>query len=72
MTSVDIESADIGDIIFFDMEGNGVDHVGIWYGEGQVIHCGGEVKIQSVDDDSHKRLRDYIRDVKSIGKLLDE
>jgi cell wall-associated NlpC family hydrolase len=72
MNSIDIESADIGDIVFFNMEGNGVDHVGIWYGESQVIHCGGEVKIQSIDDDSHKRLRDYILDVKSIGKLLDE
>ena len=72
MNSIDIESVDIGDIIFFNMEGNGVDHVGIWYGKNQVIHCGGEVKIQSIDDDSHQRLRDYILDVKSIGKLLDE
>ena len=72
MPSIDIQSADIGDIVFFDIEGNGVDHVGIWYGENQVIHCGGEVKIQSIDDDSHKRLRDYILNIKSIGKLLDE
>lgn len=72
MESIKLESIDIGDIVFFDMEGKGVDHVGIWYGENQVVHCGGEVKIQSIDDSSHKCLRDHIIDIKSIGNLLDE
>ena len=72
MNSVDLESVNIGDIIFFDMDGKGVDHVGIWYGQNQVIHCGGEVKIQSIDDNSHRCLRNHIIDIKSIGKLLDE
>ena len=72
MESVKIESADKGDIVFFDMEGKGVDHVGIWYGENKVIHCGGEVKVQSIDDNSHKCLRNHIVDIKSIGNFLDE
>ena len=67
MNSIDITSVDIGDIIFFDIEGNGVDHVGIWYGENQIIHCGGEVKIQSI-----KEFENHIIDIKSIGNLINE
>ena len=72
MSSIDIESVNKGDILFFDMEGNGVDHVGIWYNKNHVIHCGGEVKIQSINDDSHKELREHIIDIKSIGNFLHE
>ena len=67
MNSIDIASVNIGDIVFFDMEGNGVDHVGIWYGENQIIHCGGEVKIQSI-----KEFENHIIDIKSIGNLINE
>tara|TARA_Y100000994_G_C15700619_1_gene444914 strand:- start:1218 stop:1979 length:762 start_codon:yes stop_codon:yes gene_type:complete len=67
MDSIDITSVDIGDIIFFDIEGKGVDHIGIWYGENQIIHCGGEVKIQSI-----KELENHIIDIKSIGNLINE
>lgn len=67
MNSIDITSVNIGDIVFFDMEGNGVDHVGIWYGENQIIHCGGEVKIQSI-----KEFENHIIDIKSIGNLINE
>jgi len=72
MHSVDMSSAEAGDLIFFSMEGNEVDHVGIWSGDGSVIHCGGEVKVQSIDDDSHKKLRDSIIAIKSIGELINE
>ena len=67
MDSIDITSVDIGDIIFFDIEGKGVDHIGIWYGENQIIHCGGEVKIQSI-----KEFENHIIDIKSIGNLINE
>ena len=67
MDSIDIASIDIGDIIFFDIEGKGVDHIGIWYGENQIIHCGGEVKIQSI-----KEFENHIIDIKSIGNLINE
>ena len=72
MNSIDIESVTIGDILFFNMDGNGVDHVGISLGQNQIIHCGGEVKIQSIDDESNKRLRDYIIKVKSVRCFFDE
>ena len=72
MDSVDTDSARIGDLVFFNMVGKGVDHVGIWMGEDDVIHCGGEVKVQSIDDTSHKKLRDHIINIKSIDRLINE
>ena len=69
--SIDLSAIKRGDIIFFDFEKKGVDHVGIWYGDDQVIHCGGCVKIQSIHDDSHKKLYDYIVEIKSMENYLD-
>jgi len=65
--SIDIQDAKEGDIIFFNFEGEGVDHVGIYYGDNQVIHCSGYVKIQSLDD-----LKDYLINIKSIESHVDE
>ena len=71
-TSISVNDAQPGDIVFFDFEGNGVDHVGIWYGDDMVVHCSGQVKVQSIHDDSSKKLLDYIIDIKSLGDFLDE
>jgi cell wall-associated NlpC family hydrolase len=68
--SIELSSAQRGDIMFFDFEKKGVDHVGICYGDDQIIHCGGYVKIQSIHDDSHKKLLDYIVEIKSIKNHL--
>ena len=70
--SISINDAHPGDIVFFDFEGNGVDHVGIWYGDDMVVHCSGQVKVQSIHDDSNKKLLDYIIDIKSLDDFLDE
>ena len=69
--SIDLSNAKIGDIVFFDFEKKGVDHVGIWHAQDSVIHCGGAVKVQSIHDDSHKKLLDYIVDIKSMENHLD-
>ena len=71
-TSISVNDAHPGDIVFFDFEGNGVDHVGIWYGDDMVVHCSGQVKVQSIHDDSNKKLLDYIIDIKSLNDFLDE
>ena len=65
--SIDLSDAMPGDLLFFDIDGNGVDHVGIWAGEQSVAHCGGQVKIQSIHDDMHKKLINHIIDIKSMG-----
>ena len=71
-SSISINDAQPGDIVFFDFDNNGVDHVGIWYGDDMVVHCSGQVKVQSIYDNSSKKLLDYIVDIKSLGDLLDE
>ena len=71
-TSISVNDAQPGDIVFFDFDNNGVDHVGIWYGDDMVVHCSGQVKVQSIHDNSSKKLLDYIIDIKSLGDLLDE
>ena len=70
--SISVNDAQPGDIVFFDFDNNGVDHVGIWYGDDMVVHCSGQVKVQSIHDNSSKKLLDYIVDIKSLGDLLDE
>ena len=71
-TSISVNDAQPGDIVFFDFDNNGVDHVGIWYGNDMVVHCSGQVKVQSIHENSSKKLLDYIIDIKSLGDLLDE
>ena len=63
-----IELSDIleGDILFFDFEKKGVDHVGIWHGNNKVAHCGGYVKAQSLEDG----LLEHIIKIKSIGSQI--
>ena len=69
-TSIKLSDALPGDLVFFDIDGNGVDHVGIWIGDERVVHCGGQVKVQSIHDDTHTRLVDHIIEIKSMGSHL--
>ena len=71
MMDIDFKNIDKGDLIFFSIEGEGVDHVGIWCGEDSIIHCGGELKLQSIYDDSSLKLSDYILKVRSLSGMLD-
>ena len=66
--SIDISSIEKGDLVFFDFESNGVDHVAIYSGNNEVIHCSGYVKSQSIDDG----LKEYIVDIKSIEDEVSE
>ena len=38
-----------GDLVFF-AENKQINHVGILLGEGKIIHCSGEVKIESINE----------------------
>ena len=72
MTDIDIRDAKKGDLVFFNIDSDGVDHVGIWCGDDSVIHCGGELKIQSIYDDSHINLSNHILKVRSLTGMLNE
>ena len=49
---MDIENDkyEIGDVIFFNIDSDSVDHVGLYFGDDMVMHCGGEVKLESLSD----------------------
>ena len=67
MFDIDFKEIEKGDILFFNIDSENVDHVGIWCGEDDdVIHCGGELKIQSIYDNSSIRLYDHILKVRSL------
>ena len=72
MADIDIVDAKKGDLVFFNIDSDSVDHVGIWCGNDSVIHCGGELKIQSIYDDSHTKLSSHILKVRSLSGMLDE
>ena len=64
--SVNICDVKQADIVFFNFESKLVDHVGIFCGDNNVIHCSGNVKVQSLND-----LQKNIVDVKSIESEID-
>ena len=44
-----LAEAKLGDLAFFDNEEGRITHVGILFGNGQIIHASGKVKIDSID-----------------------
>ena len=71
MKSIELQDVDRGDLLFFSVDGTDVDHVGIWFGNNSVVHCGGELKIQPIDDASHTKLESCIVDIKSLSGFID-
>ena len=72
MTSIEIEDACPGDLIFFNLDGDNVDHVGIFNKDNTIFHCSGQVKKQSLNDSSQRILQDYILDIRSIEGMINE
>ncbi|MFQ6615765.1 MAG: C40 family peptidase [Fidelibacterota bacterium] len=72
LVDTDLETVREGDLIFFSLEGEEVDHVAISLGEDSFIHCSGFVRIESFDGKSsvyNHRLRTHIHRVKSIERV---
>ena len=67
--SISIDESKPGDLIFFNMDGKKVDHVGIVLDSKSIIHCSGMVKQDSLDSSF---LREHILDIKSIRGLLND
>ena len=72
MTSIDMKGARPGDLIFFNLDGKNVDHVGILNEDNAVFHCSGQVKEQSINNPSPTLLQDYILDIRSIEGVINE
>ncbi len=44
-----LEEAEEGDLLFFDNDKGNITHVGLFLGNGSVIHCSGKVRIDRID-----------------------
>ena len=49
LTEISIADSKPGDLIYFAENGK-INHVAFSLGEGQIIHCSGEVKIESINE----------------------
>ena len=68
---IEIEYSDLqkGDLVYFHEEGT-INHVAIYLKNNNIIHCSGQVKIESLD--KNKILSSKILNSMSISKLLSE
>lgn len=62
-----IAEAKKGDLIFFGNDKGRIDHVGIYLGDEWIIHCSGEVKINSLNPTSSQY---YANPVKAIRRIV--
>lgn len=72
LVAVDLGDAKEGDLIFFSLEGDEVDHVAVFLGGDRFVHCSGFVKVESFDRNSrdyNDRLRRGLDRAKSIERV---
>ncbi|MCH8556494.1 MAG: C40 family peptidase [Balneolia bacterium] len=75
--SIKLEDAEPGDLIYFSFDGKNVVHVGIYIGDGLLIHASGDVHIDNLDASKRKtspfafneRLSKHICGVQRLGAL---
>jgi len=72
LEDISISDAAPGDLIYFS-ENDCINHVAFIAGEGKIIHCSGEVKIESIKEGEsgfNKKLAALNHTVRSISKLV--
>ena len=72
LKKIHIDVSEPGDLIFF-AENNRINHVAFILGEGKIIHCSGQVKIESIlegEQGFSKHLSQYKKAVMSIGGII--
>ena len=72
LEDISISDADPGDLIFFS-ENNCINHVAFIAGEGKIIHCSGEVKIESIiegESGFNNKLSALNHTFRSISKVV--
>ena len=72
LEEISINEAYPGDLIFFS-ENNRINHVGFSLGGGKIIHCSGEVKIESLkegDAGFNSTLHQLVYATFSISKFI--
>ena len=74
LKEIDLLDGKPGDLIFFS-KNNKINHVAFFIGDGKIIHCSGQVKIESIKGDhmdANKDLCQYDKRIMSISKLIDD
>ena len=67
LCEINFQNTEVGDLLFF-IENNNVNHVAIYYGNGQIIHSSGCVKIETLT--KNKELYKKLHKIMSIKKLF--
>ena len=65
-----LEEARAGDLLFFDNPDGNIVHVGIYMGNGRIIHSSGFVRMDSVDHEgiwASGRYSHHLRLLKDVG-----
>ena len=72
LKKIHLDEAEPGDLLFF-LENNRTNHVAFLLGGGKIIHCSGQVKIESIikgDSGFSKQLNQYDKIAMSIDGLI--
>ncbi|MBC8213723.1 MAG: C40 family peptidase [Candidatus Marinimicrobia bacterium] len=70
LINISFDSAEEGDLMFFAEENNAITHVAISIGNGEIIHASGDVKIESLNENSENcniKLLNMMTATKSIS-----
>lgn len=61
-----------GDLLFFDNSAGKINHVGIFYKPGEIIHCSGKVRIDMIDHQGIYRNdeRRYTHKLRTIKRFI--
>ncbi len=68
-----VEEALPGDLFFFDNDEGNIVHVGIYAGNGKIIHASGKVRIDSIDNQGIFRedIKKYTHKLRVIKRILE-
>ena len=72
MKKIHIDESEPGDLLFF-LENNRTNHVAFFIGDGKIIHCSGQVKIESIIEGEpgfSKQLNQYKKIAMSISGII--
>ncbi len=72
-TNIDfIDSAETGDLVFFDNESGRITHVGLILSRGLVIHASGRVRIDPIDHQGifKHEIKGYSHRLRTIRRII--
>jgi cell wall-associated NlpC family hydrolase len=68
----DLNSAQPGDWLFFDVKGTGISHVGWYLGDQLLLHASGQVKVQRIATSQKKRFNEIFSFNETLAETLTE